>query len=739
MGTFNLSSVVSALPEATQRLLLTAAAAAPEDLPLFLGGLSERVLADWVPAERSGLVRLDATGTRPLLWGDPDTPRALYGAAPFVDRQAAHRVLADALTRRADRRAWHLAAATLGPDEQVAAALEDAADAARVEGGWAGAARTLERSAELSPDSTDAARRYLLAMRAAMYAGDGPRVGRLGARAADLTDDLSLSLEAGLASGWALSRTTRHAEAVTLLSAVAVRAARAGNTGTAWSALSPAAVAAYNSGHRAHRDQVAAALEVVTRHDPADDPDVGPPAVLAPATTAPPAFAPLAEDGGAPDEDLGPPHATWLAASLDPVGSVKRVGTVLTALGHPSGLDQVTLNQLGGAAWVVDRTTYAVTALRTFLDRQGRTSLGGVNALVSNTLGTALRDSGAWDEALVAHAEAVRLAGTPDAEMVRRVADAELAALAALRGNPGTARELAARALTGLDADASRAVGVVARRALGLAALVEGDHERAHDALRLIVDDHGGPLHPHLSLYGTVDLVTAALRTGRYAEARRVAVAFREAAGHGSARLRALVEHAAALVAAAADPAAEPDVAQAGPARAEGHFAAALADREGATWPFERARVQLDLGAWLRRRRRAAEARPHLVAARDTFERLGSAPFARRATAELRAAGVRAAGVRAPAVPRAGAPAAGAAPRASAPQPTDDGGPEPLPELTPQQREIVLLAAQGLTNREIGERLFLSPRTVSSHLYRVFPVLGVTHRAQLRDLLDARR
>ncbi|MFC8799747.1 LuxR C-terminal-related transcriptional regulator [Promicromonospora sp. NPDC057138] len=499
-----------------------------------------------------------------------------------------------------------------------------------------------------------------------------------------------------------------------------MRAARAGHTGTAWSALSPASVAAYNSGHRAHRDQVAAALEVVSRDGTTHEADAGPPAVLAPAMTAPPAFARPVEDDAGPDEDLGPPHAIWLAASLDPTGSVKKVEAALTAMGHPSGLDQVTLNQLGGAAWVVDRTTYAVTALRTFLDRQERTALGGVNALVSNTLGAALRDSGAWDEALVAHAEAVRLAGTPDAEMVRRVADAELAALAALRGNPGTARELAARALVGLDADASRAVGVVARRALGLAALVEGDHERAHDALRLIVDEHGDPLHPHLSLYGAVDLVTAALRTGRFAEARKVSVAFREAAGHGSARLRALVEHAAALVAAAAEAAADR-------ARAEGHFAAALADREGATWPFERARVQLDLGVWLRRQRRVAEARPHLVAAQDTFERLGSGPFARRTAAELRAAGVRAAGA-----------SSGATVPAPHPERADDGGAGTLPELTPQQREIVLLAAHGLTNRQIGERLFLSPRTVSSHLYRVFPLLGVTHRAQLRDVLDAR-
>jgi len=718
VGTFNQSSVISALPEATQRLLLTAAAGAPEDMSLFLGSLSEHALADWVPAEEAGLVRLDATGPHPLLWGDPSTPGALYEATPFLARQAAHRVLADALRQRADRSAWHLAAATLGPDEQVARALEDATDAARVAGGWTGAARILERSAELSPDSTDAARRYLLAMRAAMYAGDGTWVGRLGARAADLTDDPYLTLEAGLAAGWALSRTARHAEAVTLLTTVAVRAASAGNIGTAWSALSPAAVTAYNSGHQGHREQVAVALELVTRHVAAHRADAEIPAVLAPAVTAPPAFAPLADDADAPDEDLGTPHATWLAAALDPVGSVKRVSAVLTAMGHPSGLDQVTLNQLGGAAWAVDQTQYAVTALRTFLDRQERTSLGGVNALVSNTLGAALRESGAWDEAVDAHTDAVRLAGTPDMEMIRRVADAELAVLAALRGNPGTARELAAGARAGLDTDASRAIGVVARRALGLAALVEGDHERAYDALRLIVDDYGSPLHPHLSLYGTVDLVTASVRTGRYEEARRVAVAFREAAGHGSARLRALVEHAAALVAAAADSPADQ-------AAAEGYFAAALADPEGATWPFERARIHLDLGAWLRRQRRGSEARPHLVAAQDTFDRLGSPPFAQRAGAELRAAGVRAAGTYA---------------AAAHPERTDDdGGADALPELTPQQREIVLLAAHGLTNREIGERLFLSPRTVSSHLYRVFPLLGVTHRAQLRDVLEARR
>ncbi|MGX1884795.1 helix-turn-helix domain-containing protein [Streptomyces sp. NPDC055287] len=55
--------------------------------------------------------------------------------------------------------------------------------------------------------------------------------------------------------------------------------------------------------------------------------------------------------------------------------------------------------------------------------------------------------------------------------------------------------------------------------------------------------------------------------------------------------------------------------------------------------------------------------------------------------------------------------------------------------LTPQQREIAQLAAAGLTNRQIGERLFLSPRTVSTHLHQLFPKLGVTSRAALRDAL----
>jgi DNA-binding CsgD family transcriptional regulator len=58
-----------------------------------------------------------------------------------------------------------------------------------------------------------------------------------------------------------------------------------------------------------------------------------------------------------------------------------------------------------------------------------------------------------------------------------------------------------------------------------------------------------------------------------------------------------------------------------------------------------------------------------------------------------------------------------------------------LPQLTPQELQIAQLAARGMSNREIGEQLFLSHRTVGSHLYHLFPKLGITTRAQLSEAL----
>jgi DNA-binding CsgD family transcriptional regulator len=119
-------------------------------------------------------------------------------------------------------------------------------------------------------------------------------------------------------------------------------------------------------------------------------------------------------------------------------------------------------------------------------------------------------------------------------------------------------------------------------------------------------------------------------------------------------------------------------------------------------WPFERARLQLAFGAWLRRHRRPAASRTHLRTAAATFEKLGVGPWAEQARRELAATGE------------------------SVRRSVDSRD-----RLTPQESQIAALAAQGLSNREIAERLFLSPRTVTTHLYRIYPKVGVSSRTEL--------
>jgi DNA-binding CsgD family transcriptional regulator len=124
--------------------------------------------------------------------------------------------------------------------------------------------------------------------------------------------------------------------------------------------------------------------------------------------------------------------------------------------------------------------------------------------------------------------------------------------------------------------------------------------------------------------------------------------------------------------------------------------------------PFDHARLQLAYGAWLRRHRRVSESRAPLRAARQVFDALGCVPWGERARQELRASG----------------------------EPSRKRPPAARDQLSIQELQIAQMAATGMTNREIGHQLYLSPRTVGSHLYRLFPKLGVTSRSQLAGALD---
>ena len=125
------------------------------------------------------------------------------------------------------------------------------------------------------------------------------------------------------------------------------------------------------------------------------------------------------------------------------------------------------------------------------------------------------------------------------------------------------------------------------------------------------------------------------------------------------------------------------------------------------TLPFLQARTLFSFGRWLRRQRRPADARVPLRQSIEVFDSLSATLWSKRARQELRATGVR----------------------------IGQRTPDARDRLTAQELQIAQLAAEGLSNREIGERLFLSHRTVGGHLYRIFPKLGITTRAQLTHAL----
>jgi DNA-binding CsgD family transcriptional regulator len=398
-----------------------------------------------------------------------------------------------------------------------------------------------------------------------------------------------------------------------------------------------------------------------------------------------------------------------------------------TVTGHPL---------VGGAAWLLDETELAVRLLREAISRLRAPGVRSASGAVISALQWACIDSGRWDEALAAAREASDAAAAYKMESVAASADLATATVLILRGEHDAARPLLARADATVDAAGYRAFAARTRHAAGLSALGEGRYAEAYAQLRLLFGADGGPLHHHVSYLGLADLAAAAARDGRRRETRTLLgpalpqlasasnpetgapAASAEGGAASGPPVRSAGGHTGVSPASDAigEAGAGPRLAQliarargllAAPADAEPHFAAAVTDPAGAAWPFERAQAQLDYGEWLRRQRRINEAKPVLTAALETFRRLGAAPWSRRAEAELRACGV----------------------TATAP---DGGG---LAALTPQQREIVVLAGRGLTNGEIADRLWLSPRTVASHLYRSYPKLGIAGRHQLAALI----
>ncbi len=348
----------------------------------------------------------------------------------------------------------------------------------------------------------------------------------------------------------------------------------------------------------------------------------------------------------------------------------------------------MSMHLLGQAAHMVGASGLAVQQLAR-VEAQWRAQ--GRLALLAQALVMRAWSSiqiGGWPAVEPAAAEGERLARETGQPLWEAGATSALVAAAGARGDYDDATARASTCDAQLVTQRATNLFAVLQMARGIAALGAGRYSEAYDQLARMLDPHDPAFH-YAEVQGSLSyLAEAAQHCGRVDEARAVLDEFAPLLDSApSTLLRVGVIVGRAFV-----------------ADTEAPFEDALKPLRS---PFHRARVLLAYGAWLRRQRRAADSRAPLRTARDLFDALGTVPWAERARQELRASGER----------------------------TVRRVPEARDQLTPQERQIAELAASGLTNPEIGERLFLSSRTVASHLYRAFPKLDVTARSELADAL----
>jgi DNA-binding CsgD family transcriptional regulator len=652
---------VRLLPEPTQLLLLVVAA---DDSGLLtpvvraaelLGVPAESLSA----AETAGLV--SARGVR-LDVRHPLVRSAIYQAASSSERRAVHLALADAFSGEleSDRRAWHRAAAALGPDSDVAAELESASERARRRSGHAAAAAALERASDLSPDRASAARRLVAAADAAWQAGQPGPAWVLLDRADSEVSEPMLRAQLDHLRGLIEFRRGSPAHAGAVLTAAA-EAVVPHDPRKALEMLFDAANTGLDSGDYALVGQAGQRAAALRR-------------------------------GG--DEDL-----TFLADLLVGVGSLvegrttEHVPLVLEVVARADHFEEPRwlVWAAVGAGAVGDLPRGAALLKRAAAVARAS---GAVDALTQVLLAVAVEGIVAGRYEVAAEAEeGLALAQDAGLENSASIYRAVLAWLAAVQGRDDDCSRLAIEA-----AEHARKTGLglansLAEWALALLDLGVGRADEAASRLGALAASPPGTSHPYIVLMSSPDLVEACVRIGRTYDAQAALAVIDGFAQPGAptwalalaARCRALCT--------------------AGDGAING-FAEALTLHAGGRRRFDLARTELLFGEQLRRDRRRTEARDHLRAAMEAFGSLGAAPWAERARTELRATGE-------------------AARRRD---------PSTLDQLTSQELQVARFVSEGLTNKEVAAQLFLSPRTIDSHLRSVFSKLGVTSRTQLARL-----
>jgi DNA-binding CsgD family transcriptional regulator len=650
------------------RLLVLAAAAEPVGDPVLLYRAAQALglpvsAAD--PAADAGL--LDVRGR--VEFAHPLVRSAAYRSASTDDRHRVHRALAEATDPDTDpdRRAWHRARATLGPDEGVAADLEGSAGRAQARGGLAAAAAFLERAAALTPDPARRADRALAAAEAKHLAGAPEAATRLLslARAGPL-GELG-EARAQLLGARIAFTTTRGREAPPLLLDAARRMAPL-DPALARETYLDAFAAAIFAGRMVQSGdvrEIAAAVLAARWDDITGDGPRARDLLLD-------GLAHLAAHGYA----AGIPRMRRAveAFTAEPMTDGEALRWLWLARHSARTLgDDARWDELTARGVDVARRSGALSMLPAALHERFRVELYGGDLAAATALA---EEAGATIEAIGGHER-------PHGALV----------LAAWRGRVD---EAVALVDAGRDEVAQRGEGMwLIGSQWTLAELFNGlgRWEEAFLAAEWVAarpDELGS------SVWISAELVEAAARSGHPDRAAAALARFTELAhASGTDWAMGVEARSRALLADGAE--------------AESAYRVAIARLARTRLRVMLARTHLVYGEWLRREGRRVDARAELRAAHGMFEEMGNAPYAERARRELVATGEK---VR----------------RRTA---------ESRDTLTPQEEQIARLAADGLSNPEIGARLFISARTVEWHLRKVFTKLGITSRRRLRAALAA--
>ena len=357
--------------------------------------------------------------------------------------------------------------------------------------------------------------------------------------------------------------------------------------------------------------------------------------------------------------------------------------------------DPAEVIRIGTASFYVDRLAGCRPGFRRVAQNGRETGNVATTVKAAQMLAFEAYFEGRWDEADSLLAESLPLGEQHGYRLFVWCAQYGQALLAAARGDDACVRSLTDEIARWAVPRGVLVVPQHCSHAKALAALGRGAFDEAYHETASISPAGTLPALRAHALWVSLDLVEAAARTGRTAEAAA------HAAAVSRSRVQDISGRLALLVNAAEGLAADRD-------RAGACFERALQVPGADRWPFDLARVRLLYGEHLRRMRVYGQARDASRRRPYAFQRLGAEPWIGRAAGELRVTGIQ----------------PGHRERYSV-------------KLTTQERQIARLAATGMTNRQIAERLFLSDRTVSAHLYRVFPKLGITSRADLRDALAA--